>query len=152
MFLNEKLARQSWPIEAFMGAVFKRRGGDSLGMGHGFKSATNWLDFSFNFASRLPRFSPRFSSRSGHDRASIVVLVLLQSPSIRPAMIPRRNLLDRGSIAPRSRFDRAAIVEFFHMLPTSSDRNPTLHRSSQIGILLAIRSKSYAPAMWPLDR
>ena len=62
-----------------------------------------------------------------------MVLVLLRLPSVRPATIPRRNLLDLGSIAPRSRFDRAAIVEFFHMLPTPSDQNPTLHRSSRIG-------------------
>ena len=72
--------------------------------------------------------------RSGRDRASIVVLVLLQSPSVRPATIPRRNLLDRGSIAPRSRFDQVAIVEFFHTLPTPLDRNPTLYRSSRIGV------------------
>ena len=43
-------------------------------------------------------------------------------------------------------------MEFFHTLPMPSDRNPTLHRSSRIGILLAFRSESYAPAMWPLDR
>ena len=27
MVLNKKLARRSWPIDAFVGAVFKRRGG-----------------------------------------------------------------------------------------------------------------------------
>ena len=70
-FLKEKLARRSWPIEAFVGAVFKRRGGNSLGMGRGFKSATNRLDFSFNFASLLSRFSPRFPPRSRHDRVAI---------------------------------------------------------------------------------
>ena len=70
-FLKEKLARRSWPIEAFVGAVFKRRGGDSLGMGRGFKSAMNRIDFSFNFASLLPRFSPQFPPRSRHDRVAI---------------------------------------------------------------------------------
>ena len=66
-FLKKKLARRSWPIEAFVGAVFKLHGGDSLGDGRGFKSATNRLDFRSNFASRVPRFSPR----SRHDWAAI---------------------------------------------------------------------------------
>ena len=70
----------------------------------------------------------------GRDRASIVVITLLRSPSVRPATIPRRTLLDCGSIAPRSRFDQAAIVEFFHTLQRPLDLNPTLHRSSRIGI------------------
>ena len=54
--------------------------------------------FCFNFASKWPQFSPR----SGHDRASIVVLVIRRSPSDQLETIPRQNLLDRGSIAPRS--------------------------------------------------
>ena len=62
------------------------------------------------------------------------MITLLRSPSVGPATIPRRTLIDCGSITPRSRFDRAAIVEFFHTLETPLDRNPTLHRSSRIGI------------------
>ena len=106
-------------------------------MGRGFNSATNRLEFTFNFASTFATiFAAIFATiaaRSGRDRASIVVLVIRRSPSVRPATIPQRNLLDRGSIAPRSRFDRAVIVEFFHKLPTPSDWNPTLQRSSRIG-------------------
>ena len=120
-----------------MGAVFKRRGGDSLGMGRGFKSTTNRLDFSSNFASRVPRFSPRFLPRSRRDfrhdcdtiglrsivnhdaRAS---LITCRSMGDKFAPIPPQNLLDRGSIAPRSRHDHAAIVEFFHKVPPPSDR------------------------------
>ena len=36
-------------------------------------------------------------------------------------LIPHRTLHDRGSIAPRSRFDRTAIVEFFHEASGLSD-------------------------------
>ena len=103
------------------------------------------LQFCFTFATIFAAIFATIAPRSDRDRASIVVLVLLQSPPVRPATIPRRNLLDCGSIAPRSQFDRVAIVQFFHTLPTPSDRNPTLHRSSRIGILLAVRSESYAP-------
>ena len=89
--------------------VFKRHGGDSLGMGHGFKSATNRLDFSTNFASRVPRFSPRFLPRSRHDWAAIgrqsccssfVDRLPIDGRRIRSGPAP--SLLDRGSIAPRS--------------------------------------------------
>ena len=62
-----------------------------------------------------------------------MVLVICRSPSNQLETIPRRNLLDRDSIAPRSRFDRTAIVEFFHELPTPSDWNPMLQRSSRRG-------------------
>ena len=70
-FLKGELGRRSWSIGEFVGAVFKLHGGDSLGVGCGFKSATNRLDFGFNFTSRVPRFSPRFSPRSRHDWAAI---------------------------------------------------------------------------------
>ena len=103
----------------------------------GFNSAKKQLGFGFKLASMFAMiFAAIFTTiapRSGSDRASIVVLVIRRSPSVRPATIPRRNLLDRGSIAPQSWFDRAAIVEFFHELPTPSDWNPTLQRSSQRG-------------------
>ena len=52
--------------------------------------------------------------RSHHDRASIVILDLGRPSSDLVEAIPRQKLHDRGSIALRSRFDRAAIVEFFH--------------------------------------
>ena len=69
------------------------------------------------------------------------MLVLSRSPPDRLETNPRRNLLDRGSIAPRSRFDLAAIVEFFHELPTLSDWNPTLQRSSRRGADRASRGR-----------
>ena len=81
-----------------------RRGSDSLGMGRGFNSATNQLEFGFNFASMfatiIAAIFVTIAPRSGRDRASIVVLVVSRSPSFRPATIPLQNLLDRGSIAP----------------------------------------------------
>ena len=44
-------------------------------------------------------------------------------------MIPRQKLHDRGSIAPRSRFDRAAIAEFFHDTSAPSDEAQVNGRS-----------------------
>ena len=76
---------------------------------HGFV-ASNPRGMSLNFASKRPQFS----ARSRRDRATIVVLVARQSASDRLEAIPPLKLPDRGSIATRSRFDRTAIVEFFH--------------------------------------
>ena len=60
--------------------------------------------------------------------------------------IPCGRIHDRGSIAPRSRFDRTAIVVFFHESPTPLDWNPMLQRSSQrerkMGLHVAVRSRS----------
>ena len=76
---------------------------------HGFE-ASNPRGMSLNFTSKRPRFS----ARSDDDRATIVVLVARRSASDRLEVIPPLKLPDRGSIAPRSQFDRTAIVEFFH--------------------------------------
>ena len=69
-----------------------RRGSDSLGIGRGFNSATNQLEFGLNFASMFVTiFAAIFATiapRSGRDRASIVVLVVRRSPSFRLATIP----------------------------------------------------------------
>ena len=116
-FLKKKLARRLWPIEAFVRAVFKRHGGDSLGMGRGFKSASNRLDFSSNFASRVPRFSPR----SRHDWAAIGRQSCCSSFVDRLPIDGRRIRSDPAPSPPRSRLDRAAIVEFFHDRPSPSD-------------------------------
>ena len=60
--------------------------------------------------------------------------------------IPRGRSSDRGSIAPRSRFDRTAIVVFFHASPMPSDSNLTLQIYSEkrrkIGRCVAVRSRS----------
>ena len=84
---------------------------------------------------------------SGHDRASIVILVLkrLSSESVGRIILdsalkePRSRLdriaivarshRDRGSIASWSRFDRATIMDFFHESSPSFDGNLTLHAS-----------------------
>ena len=104
-----------------MGAVFKRRGGDSLGMGHGFNSATILTKFSGGFSSYFPDFSTTIGPRSGHDRGSIVVLGFSRSSSNQVGAIPPRKTCNRGSIAPRSRLDRTAILGFFPVLSASSD-------------------------------
>ena len=87
MVLKRELARRSWAIDAFVGAVFKRRGGDSLGIGHGFNSAPILTGFhgkkASNFCHDRTTIGPRsrrdratIAPRSGHDRASIVILEL----------------------------------------------------------------------------
>ena len=134
MVLKRELARRSWAIDAFVGAVFKRRGGDSLGMGRGFNSATNRLVFSFNFASYLPRFSSRFSPRSGRDLASIVVLVLRRSPADRWEANPRRSRAKISSIAARSLRDRGSIAPRSWSSSTMFQRRP-------IGLMIASRRK-----------
>ena len=136
--LKRKLARRSWPIEAIVGAEFMRRGSDSLGMGHGFNSATNQLEFGFNFASMFATiFATIFTTiapRSGRDRASIVVLLVRRSPSFQPATIPRQK-------SPRSRLDRTAIA-----VRSGRDRGVLLRTAYAVGF------ESVALAIWPSDR
>ena len=81
----------------------------------------SWLQFGNQSALISPPNIMHFSRdraaigpRSRHDRAMIVVLVVRRSTSARLAAIPPCKLPDCGSIASRSRFDRTAIVEFFH--------------------------------------
>ena len=59
--------------------------------------------------------------RSGRDRATIVVLNLRRSHADRLELTPQRETCDCGSIAPRSRLDRAAVAEFFHESSRQSD-------------------------------
>ena len=117
MLLKGKLGLKSWVMETIVEAVCCRRGGDSLGMGCGFNSATNRLMFSFNFASDLPRFRRNFrhdratiGSRSGVDRGVRASSITGRSMGNESAPIPRPNPLDRGLIAPRSRLDCSAIA------------------------------------------
>ena len=128
MLLKRELGPKSWVMETIMEDVCCRRGGDSFGLGRGFNSATNRLVFSFNFASDLPRFRRDFrhdrttiGSRSGVDRGVRASSIACRSMGDKSTLIPRQDLLDRGSIAPRSRLDHAAIVEFFHEIPPPSD-------------------------------
>ena len=129
MLLKGKLGLKSWVMETIVEAVCCRRGGDSLGLGCGFNSATNRLVFSLNFASDLPRFRRDFrhdratiGSRSGVDRGVRASSIAGRSMGNQSAPIPRPNPLDRGLIAPRSQLDRVVIVEFFHSPSTPSDR------------------------------
>ena len=60
-------------------------------------------------------------------------------------MIPPSRNHDRGSIAPRSRFDRTAIVVFFQASPSPSDENPTLQipvKREKTSLHLSRRMKS----------
>ena len=93
----------------------------------------------------LPRFSPRFSPRSHHDRVAIGRRSWCYwFVDCRP-FDRQRFRGEISSIVARSRFDRAAIVKFFHELPTPSDLNPSLQRSSRRGAdcdHMAVRSES----------
>ena len=99
MVLKRELARRAWAIDAFVGAVFKRRGGDSLGMGRGFNSAPIFdrisRSKSFQFLPRSHHDRATIAPRSGHDRASIVILELCRSSSARVESIPRQKACDR---------------------------------------------------------
>ena len=126
MVLKRELARRSWAIDAFVGAVFKRRGGDSLGMGRGFNSAPILTGFHCQKASNFCHDRTTIAPRSGHDRPSIVILELFRSSSARVESIPRHKACDRGSIAAitaRSCRDRGSIVKFFHNISAPSDAN-----------------------------
>ena len=116
-------------METIVEAVCYRRGGDYFGLSRGFNSATNQLMFSFNFASDLPRFRRDFChdratirSRSDADRGVGASSITCRSMGDKSASSPLQDLLDRGSIASRSRLDHAAIMEFFHSPSTPSDR------------------------------
>ena len=92
-----------------MEAICKGRGSGSTWRGRGFNSATILTGFKGQTASNFATIAPR----SGHDRASIVILEIGRPPSDPVGSIPRRKLCNHGSIAPQSRLDRTSIVEFF---------------------------------------
>ena len=105
----------------------------SFSLSRGFNSAMNRLMFSFNFASDLLRFRRDFR----HDRATIksrssvncgvrASPIACRSMGNQSAPIPRHLRLNRGSIAPRSRLDRATIAEFFHASSGPSDEDRSL--------------------------
>ena len=102
-----------------------RRGGGFTWRGRSFwiglESATISLRFRFEMAPIFALRRPTIGPRSSHDRATIEVLVSRRSFSDPLEAIASRKLPDRGSIAPRSRFDRIVIVEFFHEASKPSD-------------------------------
>ena len=88
---------------------------------------TNRLDLTSIWSQRDPDFCRNFrhdratiGPRSGVNRDARASSIACRSMGDESAPIPRQNLLDRGSIAPRSRLDRAEIV-FFHYVPPPSD-------------------------------
>ena len=71
MLLKREIGLESWVMEAIVEAVFKCRGGASLGMGRGFNSAAILTKFSGEFGSYFHDFSTTIGPRSGHDRDTI---------------------------------------------------------------------------------
>ena len=110
--LKGKLAQKLWAVDAFMGAILWGRGSDSLGQCRGSRICGKFASI---FASKGPRSRydrATIASRSSHDRASIMILIISQSPSdqvgesslrfrAKGATIAARSHRDRGSIAPR---------------------------------------------------
>ena len=70
-FLKREFGPKSWAVEAVVGAIFKRRGGSSLSMSHGFNFAALLTKFSGEFGSFLHDFSATSGPRSSHDRVTI---------------------------------------------------------------------------------
>ena len=86
--------------------------------------------------------------RSRRDRATIVGRSMIASfqgnlPKTGEMIPPYKNH-DRGWIAPRSRFDRTAIVVFFHSSSMPSDWNLTLQ--------ISFEKRRTSAVAWPLDR
>ena len=109
-FLKRELSLESWMMEAVVGAIFKRRGGFSFSMSHGFNFGSILTKFRGEFGPLFPRFRryewTTIEPRSGHDRASIVVLSLRRSLADQWRTIPHHFRFISASIAARSRRDR----------------------------------------------
>ena len=71
MLLKKEIGLESWAMDAFVGAVLKRRGGASLGMDRGFNSAGNELQFFLRKRHDFRHDRAAIGPRSGHDRAAI---------------------------------------------------------------------------------
>ena len=104
-----------------------------------FRGHRSWLQFRdesvvslasicFQIATIFATIGPRshhdqaaIGPRSGHDRGPGHSSITFRSTGDDSTTIPLRNLLDHGSIAPRSWFYRSAIVEFFYDLSPPLD-------------------------------
>ena len=119
MLLKRELGPKSWPLEAVVGVVWRRRGNESLDAASWLqfreKSAWIWLQISLQEGHDFRHKRPR----SRRDRASIVLQMLQEMTIESRGIDPTRK-------DPRSRLDRTTIVVFFHASPTPSDWNPTL--------------------------
>ena len=120
------MVRRSWPIEGVVGAELMRRGGGFTWRGRSFRigleSATTLLQISLKGGHNFRHDRPR----SCHDRATI-----RRRSCSRWARKCRLTIVDRFrneccAIAARSRFDRTAIVEFFHDVFAPSDGDPPI--------------------------
>ena len=105
------MARRSWAIDAFVGAVFKRRGGDSLGMGRGFNSAPILTGFHGQKASNFCLDRTTIGPRSCVNRDPRALSIIVGLGRVDSAAEGVRSRLDRGSIAARSRLDREVLPQ-----------------------------------------
>ena len=104
-----------------MGPIFKRRGGSSLSMSHGFNFAALLTKFSGEFGSFFHDFSATSGPRSSHDRVTIGLRSWSEVFADHLSIGGGRFRSDPAPFSPRSRLDRAAIVEFFHDVQPPSD-------------------------------
>ena len=139
MLLKRELGPKSWPLEAVVGVVSRRRGGASWGMGRGFNSAENELQFCVEkgliFGTIGPRsgrdraaIGPRsgrdraeIGPRSGHDQATIAPRSGHNLSPGRSSVVFRSSGGDSAAETPRSRLDQATILEFFQIPSSPSD-------------------------------
>ena len=115
MLLKRELGPKSWPIGADVDADLQRRGSGFLARRCNSRICG---EFSSKFSLHERHVCTTIGPRSRRDRATIMGQSTIASfqgslPKLGEMIPPSRNH-DRGSIAPRSRSDRAAIVEFFH--------------------------------------
>ena len=126
-FFKGEIGPESRAVEAVVGAIFKRRGGASLGMSRGFNFAAILTKFSGEFGSSFHDFSTTIGPRSGVDR----------DPGA-PSIIVGSSGVDSTAACVRARLDRAAITARSRGSSTSS-----LHRP--MAILLDERSRFINP-------
>ena len=114
MLLKRKLGPKTSAIEAVVGVVWRRRGNESLG-------AASWLQFHEKSA----LIGLQISLQKGHDFRHNRAAIGLRSGvdrGVRASSITFWSMGDKSAPeSPRSRLDRAAIVEFFHAVPPPSD-------------------------------
>ena len=117
-----------------MEVIYKGRGSGSTWRGRDFTSATILTGFHGQKASNFCHDHTTISPRSGHDRASIVILELRRSSSARVESIPRQKACDRGSIA-----------KFFHDVFAPSDGDPQIMIANNLGRLMHLKPFDLMP-------
>ena len=137
MLLKREIGPESGAVEAVVGAVFKHRGGASLGMGRGFKSAANRLEFRFERKlqnrPRSSRDPPRSTTIERRSYSRFFENAAQQSWN--------RFHNTWSVIAPRSRRDRGVLPRFVVAV------------RSAIIVMKIWRSRASTRLHWrPLDR